>query len=103
MGVGAGGFVVLIIVVAAVAGGVVYGLLRGEQASHQWLLPLTVLGALLGGYGASEWFTGAYVVNLSEWGPETDGLNLLPAIIGAVILGPLAALGAIAPAQELHA
>ena len=47
---------------------------------YQWLV--VGLAALVGGYVGSESFAG-----LSTWGPEFEGLFVLPAIIGAVVVG----------------
>jgi cytochrome c biogenesis protein CcdA len=41
-------------------------------------------GALLGGFTAHIWYPG--------WGPVVDGLNLLPALLGALALGAAAEL-----------
>lgn len=42
----------------------------------------TAIGAGAGGLAASEWLG-----TLSTWGPEADGLFLLPALIGGLIVG----------------
>lgn len=75
------GIVVWVLIAAIVAGlgdlAATYVLKRGPGA--------TVLGglaaALLGSFAWSEWFGQA-----STWGPELDGLYLLPALLGALIL-----------------
>ena len=47
-----------------------------------WEGPITAVAALVGGYLGSE-ALGA----LSTWGPEFEGLYVLPAIIGGVVFG----------------
>ena len=47
---------------------------------YDWLF--TAAAALVGGWIGSEAFG-----TLSTWGPAFDGLYLLPALIGAVVLG----------------
>ena len=88
------GTLVLVAIIALVTAGVAYGV-RGKAPPR--LIALAVVGAALGGFDASGWFT-----ELSNWGPEIDGLNLIPAIIGAAIIGMLAGLSALAPSHELH-
>jgi uncharacterized membrane protein YeaQ/YmgE (transglycosylase-associated protein family) len=58
--------------VAQVIGRVVVG--------YEWIF--TALAALVGGWIGSE-ALGA----LSTWGPEFEGLYILPAIIGGIVLG----------------
>lgn len=91
-----GGTLALAALVAVVGTGM-FAALRTEAAGHPQLLPLALLGAALGGFAGSEWFG-----LLSDWGPTYDGLNVLPAVIGAVVVGGLAGLSSVAPAQELH-
>ncbi len=91
-----GGTFALVALVAAV-GAAVFATLRTEAAGHPQLLPLALLGAALGGFAGSEWFG-----TLSDWGPTYDGLNALPAFIGAAVVGAMAGLSGVAPAQELH-
>ncbi|MSQ61857.1 MAG: GlsB/YeaQ/YmgE family stress response membrane protein [Dehalococcoidia bacterium] len=88
------GTLVLLAIVAAVTAGVAYGA-RGRPTPP--LIALTAIGAALGGFGGSEWFT-----ELSSSGPEIDGLNLIPALIGAALIGVLAGLPTLAPGQELR-
>ena len=74
--------IAVLLLVAAVIGGLgdvaaTFILKRGSAA--------TALGgfgaALLGAFAWSEWFDKA-----SEWGGELEGLSVLPAILGALIL-----------------
>jgi hypothetical protein len=59
-------------IVAHVIGEVTFG--------YEWAV--TGLAALGGGYLGSEAFAG-----LSTWGPEIEGLFVLPAVIGAIVVG----------------
>lgn len=69
---------------ALVVGALVIGLVAqyiGEvMVGYEW--SLTTLAALAGGWLGSEAFGAA-----SEWGPHWEGLYVVPAIIGAVVLG----------------
>ena len=70
---------VLLVVGALIIGGAAY--LIGEiTVGYEWAT--TGLAALVGGYLGSEAFGG-----LSTWGPVFEGLYVLPAIIGAVVVG----------------
>jgi hypothetical protein len=70
--------------VALVAGALVIGgvahLMGSVTVRYQWLV--TGVAALVGGYVGSE-SLGA----LSTWGYEFDGLFILPALLGAVVVG----------------
>ncbi len=72
------GFIVLL-VGAAVLGFAAQAVGRARY-TYEWVI--AGLGAAVGAYVASEWLGVA-----STWGPELDGLFVLPALIGAVILG----------------
>lgn len=77
---GLGAFIVLLVGTAVL--GVVAQVLGKAHYSFEWLV--AGIGAIVGGYVASEWLGPA-----STWGPEWDGLFFLPALIGALILGGL--------------
>ena len=70
----------LLLVLAALLIGVVSQYIGDVTVGFEWAG--TGAGALIGGYLGSEAFGTA-----STWGPVFDGLYLLPAIIGAVIVG----------------
>jgi uncharacterized membrane protein YeaQ/YmgE (transglycosylase-associated protein family) len=70
----------IVMVVGALVIGVVAQLIGEVTLGFQWAV--TGLGALIGGYIGSESF-GTY----STWGAEFDGLYIVPALIGAVVLG----------------
>ena len=73
-----------------VAGAVVLGTIAqySGHAGSRWDWLITAIAAAIGGYVASEWLGG-----VSTWGPEMDGLFVLPALIGAVIVGGLVEYG----------
>ena len=77
---GTGGFILLI--AGAVGLGLIAQFLGQARSSYEWLI--TAIGAAIGGFAASEWLGGA-----STWGPEVDGLFVVPALIGAVIVGAI--------------
>lgn len=61
--------------------------IRGE-----WLI--IAIAVTFGGYFASESFPGSTVFEgIKNWGPTYDGMVVIPAIIGAVILALVADLG----------
>ncbi len=76
-------------VVALIAGGVIIGIVLqyiGDVTNgYEWVI--TALAAMVGGWLGSEAFGVA-----SEWGPQWEGMYVLPAIIGAVVLGFVADL-----------
>lgn len=51
-------------------------------AHRTWEWAVVGLAAVLGGFVASEWLG-----PLSRWGPEGEGMYLLPALIGLVVAG----------------
>jgi uncharacterized membrane protein YeaQ/YmgE (transglycosylase-associated protein family) len=70
-----------------------FGLLLGiaaqwygeKHATNEWLI--TGVAAIVGAFVASE-----YLGAVSTYGPQFDGLAVLPALIGAVVVGGLVAL-----------
>lgn len=70
---------ILLIAGSLVIGGVAQ-FLGDVTVGWEWIA--TAVAALVGGYIGSEAVAGA-----STWGPVFEGLYVLPALIGAVILG----------------
>lgn len=71
--------------IVLVAGVVVLGLIgefvfRGARYRFEWVA--TGIGALIGGYAASELLGSA-----GEWGPAIGGLFWVPALIGGIVVG----------------
>lgn len=82
---GIGAFAV-IIVMALVLGFLVQAYLK-PKTPYEWLI--TGAGVAVGGWLASEiiwtqWFTG-----LTDLGPQFDGLLIVPAVIGGLVIGAL--------------
>jgi hypothetical protein len=71
-------------VIVLIAGAVVIGLVLqyvGDVTNgYEW--SIAGLGAIVGGWLGSE-----ALGSLSTWGPEWEGMFVLPALIGAVIVG----------------
>jgi len=76
---------------ALVAGAVVFGvlvqLLGTPSFGYEWVA--TAIAAFLGGFAASE-----FVVGFRSFDPLYEGLALVPAIIGGILLGGVVAIGA---------
>jgi uncharacterized membrane protein YeaQ/YmgE (transglycosylase-associated protein family) len=70
----------ILLVGALVIGGITQ--IVGETRRFHWL-PVAA-GAFLGGYLGSEAFG-----SLSTWGPAFEGLYIVPALIGAAVLGAI--------------
>ncbi len=78
MGIGA----VIVLLVAALVLGFVAQSLGHARFGYEWVI--AGIAAAIGAYVASEWLG-----TMSTWGPEWDGMFLLPALIGALVLGGL--------------
>lgn len=76
----------LVAAIVVALGGVVIGAIAqfiGRTTfGYEWVI--TALAAVIGGWLASEAFG-----TLSTWGPVFDGLYIVPALIGAVVVGGL--------------
>ena len=83
MGIGA----FAIVVVAALVLGVLVQLYLNPKTGYEWLI--VGVGASIGAWFASEitwtqWFTG-----LTDLGPQVDGLLIIPAVIGGLLIGTI--------------
>jgi uncharacterized membrane protein YeaQ/YmgE (transglycosylase-associated protein family) len=78
--VGMSAIAAMLLVLAALLIGVVSQYIGDVTVGFEWAA--TGVAALIGGYLGSEAFGTA-----STWGPVYDGLYLLPAIIGALVVG----------------
>ena len=78
--VGMTAWAVTLLIVGAVVIGAILQYVGDVTIGFEW--SVAGLGALIGGWLGSEAF-GA----LSTWGPTWEGMYLLPALIGAVVLG----------------
>jgi len=77
-------WVILLAIAAALATAVQYLFFRQDRKPTDYDWVYIAGGALIGGLAAHVWDPG--------WGPVVDGLNLLPALLGAAVLGSLAEL-----------
>lgn len=83
---------VLGIVLVAILVGVGVQYLMGSTVGYEWLV-IAVAGAF-GAYLASEAFvTSSIFEGIKNWGPELDGLFIVPAAIGGVLLALIADIG----------
>lgn len=82
-----------IVVLAVIAGLAVQYAVRGG-VSYEWVI--VALAGAFGAYFASEAVVGSTVPlldGIKEWGPEFDGMFIVPAAIGGVLLALIADLG----------
>ena len=70
----------LLLVAGALVIGVIAQFIGRPGFGYDWVI--TGAAALVGGWLGSEAFG-----TLSTWGPAFDGLYLVPALIGAIVLG----------------
>ena len=83
--------IVAVIVVALLVGiGIQY--LMGGTISYEWFVIAAAgaVGAFLAGETLVTW---SWFEGMKSWGPDTDGLLVVPAAIGGVILALVADLG----------
>lgn len=71
-------WLILLAVAAALATAAQYILFRHDRGPNEYDWVYIAAGALLGGFTAHVWYSG--------FGPVVDGLNLVPALVGAVIM-----------------
>ncbi|HLE59593.1 MAG TPA: hypothetical protein VJA85_08100 [Candidatus Limnocylindria bacterium] len=74
------GWAAFVLIIGALVIGVIFQYVGDVTIGYEWAV--AGLGALVGGWLGSE-SLGA----LSTWGPVWDGMYLLPALIGGVLLG----------------
>ena len=70
----------LVLAFGALALGVALQLLGSYEQGYEWLV--TGVAAFIGGFVASE-----FIVGWQAWEPVFDGLALIPALIGAIVVG----------------
>ena len=76
-------WVILLVISAVLATAAQYLFFRHDRKATDYDWVYTAGGALLGGFTASVWYS---------VGPVVDGLHILPALAGAVVLGTLVEL-----------
>ena len=80
------------IVIVALGGGFGLQYLTKKSLANEWLI--VALAGAFGAYFASQSFPGSNVFSgVTSWGPEVDGLRIIPAVIGGVLLALVADLG----------
>jgi len=79
-----GMWAVIVLIVGAVVFGVLAQLIGTASFGHEWIL--SALGAGIGAFVASE-----FIVGFRDVGPVFDGLALVPALIGGVVVGSIIA------------
>jgi len=80
--VGMTGVAALMLVLGALILGAIAQIIGRVVVGYEWIF--TALAALVGGWIGSE-----ALGTLSTWGPEFEGLYVLPAFIGGIVLGGL--------------
>ena len=84
------GFVIVVVVALAVGFAVQYAM--KTPLNYEWLI--VSLALAFGAIFASETFPGSGVFSgVTNWGPELDGLVVIPAIIGGGLLALAADVG----------
>lgn len=78
--VGMTAWAVIVLIAGAVVIGLVLQYIGDVTNGYEW--SIAGLGAIVGGWLGSE-----ALGTLSAWGPEWEGMFVLPALIGAVIVG----------------
>ncbi len=71
-------WLILLAISAALATAAQYTIFRHNRGPNEYDWVYIAGGALLGGFTANVWYSG--------FGPVVDGLSLVPAVLGAVIL-----------------
>lgn len=82
------------IVIVAVIAGFAVQMFEKRSLPYEWLI--IALAGAFGAYFASENVPGAVVPlleNIKDWGPTLDGMYVIPAVIGGVILAVVAYFG----------
>jgi uncharacterized membrane protein YeaQ/YmgE (transglycosylase-associated protein family) len=80
-----GPWAAIIMIAGALVLGFVAQMYGKTHWTYEWLV--TGMAAVIGAFVASE-----YLGTFSAYGPQFDGLALVPALIGAVVLASIAAL-----------
>jgi uncharacterized membrane protein YeaQ/YmgE (transglycosylase-associated protein family) len=75
----------VVMIAFAVVLGIAAQMYGEKHSTYEWLI--TGIAALVGAFVASE-----YLGTFSAFGPQFDGVALVPALIGAVVLGVIADL-----------
>jgi hypothetical protein len=82
------------IVAVALIAGVVVQMYERRALPYEWLI--IALAGAFGAYFASETVPGATVPlleSIKDWGPTLDGMYVIPALLGGIILAVVAYFG----------
>jgi len=74
----------LVLALGSIAIGVAFYVFGDPEFNYEWLV--TAIAAFVGGFVTSE-----FVIGLRGYEPVWDGLAIVPALIGGVIVGAVAA------------
>lgn len=87
-----GSFAFAGVVIVALAAGFAVQYLTKKSLRYEWLI--VAVAAAFGAIFASETFPSSVIFSgITSWGPDIDGLVLIPAVIGGVLLALVADLG----------
>jgi hypothetical protein len=78
-----------VLILGSIAMGILFYLFGEPQFRYEWVV--TAVGAFVGAFVASE-----FVIAFQGWEPVYDGLALIPALVGGLVVG-----GAVAGATRL--
>ena len=73
-----------VLILGSIAVGILFYLIGDPQFSYEWVA--TAVGAFIGGFVASE-----FVIAFQGWEPVYEGVALIPALVGGLIVGGLVA------------
>ncbi len=80
-----GMWAVIALIVGSVVLGVVIQLFGNPGFGYEWLI--TAIGAVIGGFVASE-----FIVGFRTWEPLFDDMAIVPALLGAIVVGGVVAI-----------
>ena len=76
-----------VLIVGSVVVGVVYHLIGSPTFNYEWIA--SSIGGFVGGFVASEW-----IIGFREFAPVYDGLAIVPALLGGLVVGAVVAASA---------
>jgi uncharacterized membrane protein YeaQ/YmgE (transglycosylase-associated protein family) len=74
-----------LLIIGALVIGVGFQFLGRGAGPYEWVV--TSIAAFIGAFAASELFVG-----LRDWQPTVDGVALIPALVGGLVVGAIVAL-----------
>lgn len=88
------GFIAFAGIVITIAAGFAVQMYEKKSLPYEWLI--IAMSGTFGAYFASENVPGATVPlleNIKDWGPTVDGMFVIPAVVGGVLLAVVAYFG----------